>query len=55
MEQDIEALRDFFAGAALAGKLANPAFVVDIEIYKSIPRRCYELADAMIAARQQGN
>lgn len=43
-------LRDYFAGQALAGNLGNPwaSNSDDIAV------RCYQIADAMLAARKGG-
>lgn len=42
-------LRDWFAGQALAGSLANPGVMSAIDW----ATQAYELADAMLAARAQ--
>ena len=47
-------IRDYFAGQALMGKLSNSIFTDDIEMYKLIPMRCYEIADAMLKERAKG-
>lgn len=44
-------LRDWFAGQALAGLLADPATSPD---HSLVARVCYNYADAMLAARAKG-
>ena len=44
-------LRDYFAGQALAGILASANFG---DTKDWLPRKAYGLADAMLAARQEG-
>lgn len=44
-------LRDYFAGQALAGMLANPELPTDAEY---IAKWSYLNADAMLAERQKG-
>lgn len=44
-------LRDYFAGQALAGILANPETNARPEEIPLLPGLCFELADAMLAAR----
>lgn len=46
-------LRDWFAGQALAGMMADPNVRVDAETNRVIARQSYDLADAMIEARQK--
>ena len=45
-------LRDWFAGQALAGMLANPNCGLS---NGSLARRSYNIADAMLAARKGGS
>lgn len=47
-EQDGMTLRDWFAGQALA----SVTYTLGAEIDDSVAKRCYEIADAMIAARE---
>jgi hypothetical protein len=42
-------LRDQFAMAALTGMIADPSGVD----YRSVPRKAYEMADAMLEARKE--
>jgi len=42
-------LRDWFAGQALAGLLADPNIT---ENWSRISRKCYDMADAMFEARK---
>lgn len=44
-------LRDWFAGQALAGLLANK--ITDRENVNSVSEWAYAIADAMLAAREQ--
>lgn len=44
-------LRDYFAGQALAGLIADREWY-DTETASTIAMRAYELADAMLAARE---
>jgi hypothetical protein len=46
---EVFTLRDFFAGCALMGLLANPCEIDDATI--AIPHDAYLYADAMLAAR----
>ena len=46
-------LRDWFAGQALIGMLANTVISSNIEDYLAIPGRAYEIADAMLAERSK--
>lgn len=43
------ALRDQFAMAALTGMIADPSGVD----YRSVPKKAYEMADAMLEARKE--
>ena len=45
------ALRDWFAGQALTGRLATPP--VEDETPTTCAEDCYEVADAMLATRAQ--
>jgi hypothetical protein len=45
-------LRDWFAGQALAGILANPA-LVDVKAAKWVASYAYEIADTMLAERDK--
>ena len=45
-------LRDWFAGQALAGSLANPNHVLGTVTYGDIARDAYTWADAMLEARK---
>ena len=46
-------LRDWFAGQALAGMMANPSvFDGDDRSIKACAPQCYAVADAMLAARE---
>lgn len=45
-------LRDWFAGQALAGILANPAVSASAAVH--IPAAAYAMADDMLAARKTG-
>ncbi len=55
-------LRDWFAGQALAGTLANPTMMTAIakasgdyaEAHKRVAESAYESADAMIVEREKG-
>jgi len=44
-------LRDWFAGQALAGMVCHPKALADAE---GLAGACYEIADAMLAARMKG-
>ena len=44
-------LRDYFAGQALAGMMANSAEVVYYKPPSDVANVCYQFADAMIAER----
>ena len=44
-------LRDYFAAKAMQGILANPESV--IQTYESGAKEAYEMADAMLKAREQ--
>jgi len=44
-------LREWFAGQALIGSL--PYCMGDIDLYRTMPRRCYELADQMLKEREK--
>lgn len=49
-------LRDYFAGQALAGLLANPNWVTDFKPSERLPwstHAAYALADAMLAEREK--
>lgn len=46
-------LRDWFAGKALAGIMAHPGQHPDDTSASGVASLCYELADAMIAARKE--
>ena len=46
-------LRDWFAGHVLGGFCANSALPDDMED-ETVAKACYAIADAMLAARQQG-
>ena len=46
-------LRDWFAGLAMLGLRAAANFNYLDENLRNIPARSYELADAMLAAREQ--
>lgn len=54
-EQDGMTLRDWFAGMALQGLMANPAFATAFPEARSAgitpPRLAFEMADAMLKAR----
>lgn len=45
-------LRDWFAGMALAGMMANPEALN--EMITDYARACYAFADAMLAERERG-
>ena len=45
-------LRDWFAGQVLAGYLANPRAIIQSIPAKETARACYQMADAMLAARE---
>ena len=49
-------LRDYFAGQALAGMLANTHYKLDLSLESgvddSFSARAYRVADAMLAARE---
>jgi hypothetical protein len=44
-------LRDYFAARALAGSLADPEVVAADK--RRLARFCYQMADAMLAEREQ--
>lgn len=47
-------LRDYFAGQALAGIMANAKLIEVLAASKQDPASCaYEMADAMLAERQK--
>jgi len=46
-------LRDYFAAAALTGLLAHVIGVARARDERDYAKRCYEYADAMIAARKE--
>lgn len=47
-------LRDWFAGQAMSGWLADPAVrVADADDARTHAERCYLIADAMLAARSK--
>lgn len=46
-------LRDYFAAKALTGMLADPQVHVGGERSAQLAGSCYELADAMLKAREQ--
>lgn len=50
-EQDGLSARDYFAAAALSGVLMARATTGAEMLQESIAEECYELADAMLAAR----
>lgn len=46
-------LRDWFAGKALCGAIANPEeYEGNGDMYEVIATNCYRFADAMLAARE---
>ncbi len=47
-------LRDYFAGQALAGLTAIPMDLTKGRGVTSVAEVCYLMADAMLAAREQG-
>jgi hypothetical protein len=47
-------LRDWFAGQALSGIMAHPVQHPDDASASGVASLCYDLADAMIAARKEG-
>lgn len=50
-----ETLRDYFAGQALAGMAHHASWypVEPEQENKQVARRCYEIADAMLAERER--
>ena len=49
-------LRDWFAGMALQGEVANPSaklFEADSITFDDLAGDCYRIADAMLAARME--
>ena len=52
-EQDGMSLRDWFAGQALAGRLARPSPNASPIPCKVRAEWCYTMADAMLAARER--
>jgi hypothetical protein len=50
--QDRISIRDYFAGQALTGLLANPEIINDISFLK---RTAYRYADAMMEEREKTN
>jgi hypothetical protein len=47
-------LRDYFAAAALQGLLAHVIGVANAKNELDYAKRCYQYADAMLAARKEG-
>lgn len=46
-------LRDYFAAKALAGMLADPSVKLNDGRTRNVADLCYEMADAMLAAREK--
>lgn len=47
-------LRDYFAGQGLSGWISDPCIGDDTNV-EHIAKKCYELADAMLAEREENN
>ena len=45
-------LRDWFAGQVLRGFISDPDVRLDDESIPKIAKTCYEMADAMLEARE---
>lgn len=52
-DDDISALRDWFAGLAMQGTLANPDMTN--LTYRSVSKSAYAMADAMLEERDNVN
>lgn len=47
-------LRDYFAGQALQGMMANQSLVDNFSSHPSMAKEAFVLADAMLATREKG-